>query len=291
LLDDLTKRVSCSRERATVRYVGPVPPTAGLWLGIEWDQPVRGKHSGSHGGVQYFTCRHPTGGSFVRPAKVSFGVDYLTALQQVYQKNEEKVTSKETMVSSGGRFFMLIFVLFRCFLSYNRLRLSSEPSALCPAFGGLTVLSLISCDLTWPQILEWAPLWPQLEELTVDENNITELQRCVLQSLMDMLQFFMWSLFLCSLQKLILSETGLTALQFDDSVFPLSAGGRTAMFPVLKDLNLDHNNITEWRVVDELAKLPSLVKLSCRGNRLVSSDGNLQTAKQLLVPLFMASNS
>lgn len=36
-----------------------------------------------------FLFRHPTGGSFVRPAKVSFGVDYLTALQQVYQKNEE----------------------------------------------------------------------------------------------------------------------------------------------------------------------------------------------------------
>lgn len=35
--------------------------------------------------------------------------------------------------------------------------------------------------------------------------------------------------------------------------------------------------------MDELAKLPSLVKLSCRGNRLVSGDGNLQTAKQLLV--------
>lgn len=29
--------------------------------------------------------RHPTGGSFVRPAKVSFGVDYVTAVQQVYQ--------------------------------------------------------------------------------------------------------------------------------------------------------------------------------------------------------------
>lgn len=30
------------------------------------------------------TLRHPTGGSFVRPAKVSFGVDYVTAVQQVY---------------------------------------------------------------------------------------------------------------------------------------------------------------------------------------------------------------
>lgn len=29
----------------------------GLWLGVEWDNPDRGKHDGSHEGVQYFTCR------------------------------------------------------------------------------------------------------------------------------------------------------------------------------------------------------------------------------------------
>lgn len=91
------RRVSCSGERATVRYVGPVPPTTGttriitaflvlvtgpvsdvrealhhlsnvsltrcwfvfpgLWLGVEWDNPERGKHNGTHEGVQYFTCR------------------------------------------------------------------------------------------------------------------------------------------------------------------------------------------------------------------------------------------
>ncbi|TWW59166.1 E Tubulin-folding cofactor [Takifugu flavidus] len=51
------RRVACDGERATVRYVGPIPPTAGLWLGVEWDHPSRGKHDGSHDGVQYFTCR------------------------------------------------------------------------------------------------------------------------------------------------------------------------------------------------------------------------------------------
>lgn len=29
----------------------------GLWLGVEWDEPDRGKHDGSHDGVQYFSCR------------------------------------------------------------------------------------------------------------------------------------------------------------------------------------------------------------------------------------------
>ncbi|TNN27273.1 Tubulin-specific chaperone E [Liparis tanakae] len=89
------RRVSCDGERATVRYVGPVPPTAGLWLGVEWDNPERGKHDGSHEGVRYFTCRHPEGGSFVRPAKVSCGVDYLTAVRQVYENQADKVLSED----------------------------------------------------------------------------------------------------------------------------------------------------------------------------------------------------
>lgn len=43
--------------RGTIRFVGPVPPTKGLWLGIEWDDVDRGKHSGEKDGVQYFQTR------------------------------------------------------------------------------------------------------------------------------------------------------------------------------------------------------------------------------------------
>lgn len=35
--------------------------------------------------------------------------------------------------------------------------------------------------------------------------------------------------------------------------------------------------------MDELAKLPSLVKFSCRGNRLLSRDGNPKTASQIVI--------
>ena len=32
--------------------------SAGVWLGVEWDLSSRGKHSGDHEGIQYFTCRY-----------------------------------------------------------------------------------------------------------------------------------------------------------------------------------------------------------------------------------------
>lgn len=40
----------------TVRYVGPVRGTRGEWLGVEWDDPARGKHAGVHEGLKYFDC-------------------------------------------------------------------------------------------------------------------------------------------------------------------------------------------------------------------------------------------
>ncbi|KAM6939614.1 tubulin-specific chaperone E [Xenentodon cancila] len=340
------RRVSCGGERATVRYVGPVPPTAGLWLGVEWDNPERGKHDGSHEGVQYFTCRHPKGGSFVRPAKVSLGVDYLSAVRQQYQINTEEVLSEEISISARKLEWMAVeerrlenlpsVVLNRvevngpgpvgeirkttpnvqwldltgsllcCWddvaaiteqldkleglqLSQNRLSLPSDPSAHSQAFCNLKVLALNCCRISWVQILQCAPMWPQLEKLSVEENDITELQRPegVLQSLKylnlssnPLVQDSVLSLSaLPRLEHLNLSNTGLSGIRFEDA----APGCQTARFPALQVLNLDHNNITEWCAVNELSKLPCLVKFSCCGNRLVSSDGNPETANQLLI--------
>jgi dynactin complex subunit len=71
-------------QRGTVRFIGEVPPTKGLWLGVEWDHPeVRGRHDGTHEGVKYFeptNKAHPHPASFVRPAKVTGGVSVCEAV-------------------------------------------------------------------------------------------------------------------------------------------------------------------------------------------------------------------
>lgn len=55
----------------TVRYYGPLTGTKGEWLGVEWDDPSRGKHDGKHEGEQIFTCLSSisTAASFVRPSR------------------------------------------------------------------------------------------------------------------------------------------------------------------------------------------------------------------------------
>ncbi|BGP47733.1 hypothetical protein JCM10450v2_003598 [Rhodotorula kratochvilovae] len=53
----------------TILYHGPVPPTKGLWYGVEWDEPARGRHSGVYEktGERFFETRIEGAGSFLRP--------------------------------------------------------------------------------------------------------------------------------------------------------------------------------------------------------------------------------
>lgn len=77
-------RVSCDGHYGVVRYCGPVVDTKGTWLGIEWDDPYRGKHNGCHKGVQYFNTRSETGGSFIRPQKVERTLSVADAVRDKY---------------------------------------------------------------------------------------------------------------------------------------------------------------------------------------------------------------
>lgn len=49
-------RIRHSGHLGTVRFVGQVEGTTGVWLGIEWDDPQRGKHDGVKDGKRYFSC-------------------------------------------------------------------------------------------------------------------------------------------------------------------------------------------------------------------------------------------
>lgn len=50
------KRLCYDDQLCTVRYVGKIQGMKGEWLGVEWDDPERGKHDGKHNGVRYFEC-------------------------------------------------------------------------------------------------------------------------------------------------------------------------------------------------------------------------------------------
>ncbi|KAF2154608.1 tubulin-specific chaperone E [Myriangium duriaei CBS 260.36] len=63
------RRLSLKGEACTVRYVGEVNGKKGQWLGVEWDDPSRGKHDGNFEGRRYFSCKSSSSqcASFLRP--------------------------------------------------------------------------------------------------------------------------------------------------------------------------------------------------------------------------------
>ncbi|XP_074846244.1 tubulin-specific chaperone E isoform X2 [Carettochelys insculpta] len=245
--DVLGRRILCDTEYATVRYAGSVPPTTGLWLGVEWDNPQRGKHNGSHEGIQYFKCRHPTGGSFIRPNKANFGVDFLTAVKNRYGLNDEEDVEceKENALVIGKKTVELVgfdsiieqqcqlnklvdISLRECAVSHAGQK--EEISTMCPNIRSVN----LSKNLlpSWEKVTDIACQVQNLESLDLSENKmkfppVSASVTCTL----------------CKLGVLALNRTGVTWPEV-----LLCAPG----WPALEELYLASNDITILERLEQL---------------------------------------
>ncbi|AEO53244.1 hypothetical protein MYCTH_2294310 [Thermothelomyces thermophilus ATCC 42464] len=90
----------------TVRYIGEVAGTTGSWLGVEWDDPSRGKHDGQHKGVRYFSCtsKSPNAASFVRPTRAADPPQtFLSALQHKYAGGPAEDQAPARQIKFSGK--------------------------------------------------------------------------------------------------------------------------------------------------------------------------------------------
>uniref|UniRef100_A0A8C3TUP2 Tubulin-specific chaperone E n=1 Tax=Catharus ustulatus TaxID=91951 RepID=A0A8C3TUP2_CATUS len=266
---------------------------SGIWLGVEWDDPQRGKHDGSYEGTQYFKCRHPKGGSFIRPNKANFGVDFLTAVKDRYGLNDKQDVQYGTgnTVVFGTK--TVEFVGMDSVAeqqSENKMRFPSTSTFTSSAFSNLKILALNQTEITWTEVLLCAQGWPVLEELYLSSNSITVLERPdnVLQTLklldlsdnqlLDGNQLHLIAE-LPRLEQLILRNTGISSIHFPDAEF----GCKTKMFPLLKRLAINDNKISQWSSINELDKLPSLRALQCNNNPFMDTEKNPETLIQLII--------
>lgn len=81
----LHQRISVGGCKGTVRYLGSLNDTGIQWVGVEWDEPSRGRHSGTYEGRSIFSCA-PGSGSFIKLAKVKLDqtFSFSEALERKY---------------------------------------------------------------------------------------------------------------------------------------------------------------------------------------------------------------
>lgn len=92
----------------TVKYVGPLPPTSThkpdvsadspTWIGVEWDDPKRGKHSGTYQDQQVFRTRIPGAASFLK----------FKATKRLRSASED-ASLRTGMLDAGKGFFQAVY--------------------------------------------------------------------------------------------------------------------------------------------------------------------------------------
>ena len=245
------------RAVATVRYVGPVDGQAGTWVGLEYDEPGRGKHDGSHAGRRYFSCSPgagPAAGSLVRLPKFLEAADggrpLADAARERYggagapgssgsadgggehgdQQQQQEQQQQQYLTTAGSR------------------RVAVEVSAPAPAArrasaagAALAVMAgeRVSSVVRWPAGMRRL-LYPAAccASMTPRKGKAARAQLCPTHCSI-----------LCVLQG--------------------PAAALRALLPSLAELDLSDNLVASWGFVAELAAaLPSLHTLNLSANRL-----------------------
>lgn len=101
-------RLSFSDVLCTVRYHGPLPDQGGDWLGVEWDDPHRGKHHGQYKGRRLFETlsSFPSCASFLRTSRVPDQPrSFLEALRHKYAEEglEQATTNTQGSIEISGK--------------------------------------------------------------------------------------------------------------------------------------------------------------------------------------------
>ncbi|XP_037575752.1 tubulin-specific chaperone E [Dermacentor silvarum] len=280
-------RVSCDGHYGVVRYCGPVVDTKGTWLGIEWEDPYRGKHNGCHNGVQYFQTRSETGGSFIRPQKVERTLSVADAVREKYFSTLSDLEApslsedqdvlllqftpnrtvqfvgpeKITAILSRGETIREVVLAN---MPVDRPGNDGELAGLVPKLQCLVLTHTMLS--TWEQVAQITRQLPYLSELHLSKNMLeipkepAELRdyfRSVRQMVLRGVGYSWDQALQCAemwpwVENLVLSLNGISVLRPPPEM----------LFQQLERLSLQDNPISSWETVCHLGHLPRLKSLS-----------------------------
>ncbi|KAI9228762.1 MAG: hypothetical protein DHS80DRAFT_30481 [Piptocephalis tieghemiana] len=298
------QRIRTGTYTATIRYIGAVPPTEGIWLGVEWDEAERGKHSGTHQGQVYFTTRISGSGSFIRPSSITdHPISLMEAAWEKYIGGPFKETDpalvetraqrnlEDSTIQLGGDGVDVETVgwekiakkqanleaLEEVSLTDGAIGYADPPSSNRIQLKGVKDLDL-SGNLI-PSLHTVSEMAQPLERLSILRLNRNRME--FPESSLDLVQGAFASVTVLSLVKTMSSLEEFSRVQ---DAFPklqeLYLDGNNlkriwskdtipaGLFSSLKHLSLQRNCLSTWSTIAPLASLPSLTKLDLLGNGL-----------------------
>ncbi|KAL5008816.1 hypothetical protein ScPMuIL_014397 [Solemya velum] len=278
-------RLKFDVDLATVKFIGHIPSSKGVWLGVEWDNPSRGKHDGTHEGQKYFQTSHPTAGSFIRPKKAEFGVRCLAALQDRYgrvETDDAGVVAEELYVLSSKKKQTFVEMVGAKSVNEKQSKLEeledvslrnmaiygSGPNPDLSRFApNIQELDLCQNLLpSWQSVATIAQQLPNLRTLNISQNKLQ-----FPDNPSDLIGCFP------SLRCLYLNRMNYTWQEVLRCC---------SMFPVLEDLHVCFNNIKElWgpNLLPKRLKLLNLESNPLEGWNQILKMGTLQNLEKLII--------
>ncbi|XP_047999954.1 tubulin-specific chaperone E [Leguminivora glycinivorella] len=277
-------RVKCNDDFATVKYIGEVQGYKGIWYGVEWDDPARGKHDGSVDDIQYFKTSKPGAGSFIRPNKIAPTITCADAIKKYYGDREDETVAahRRTVINEwkremGAPFIEMVgFEKIHQKQKFDRLvevcvrdrsvSRAGDVAALCPNTRSLDVSRNLFSN--WREVIQLSAQLPDLRELDVSKNRMAiDLPEETLDQL---------SIHLSNLEKLNLSVCDydwsdiLALSHLTPKIHEIIAAYNrvktisppTVTLRTLTILKLDGNPIDSWYEVMNLGWLKNLKVLS-----------------------------
>ncbi|BES88513.1 CAP-Gly domain [Nesidiocoris tenuis] len=275
------QRIQVGDSRGTVMYVGPVPPTKGIWLGIDWDDPSRGKHDGVYDGQRYFQARYSTSGSLVRLEKVNLGQTIVEAVKERYGADKQLMDEKEKeeiqKALNAPLFETVGFERQACEnfgaltvlgLSLHRVASAGEPGDLAKLCPHVSYLELSRNLLnSWQTVADITTGLNRLTVLDLSENRL-RFQDCDLVKVKNAIPKFQFlslsrveydwdDILTCavmwpSIATLEVSFNNITFLKSPPS----------DIFQNLRNLDLQGNHIKDWSEIAKIGHLPLLDTLN-----------------------------
>ncbi|KAI8391617.1 uncharacterized protein BYT42DRAFT_201605 [Radiomyces spectabilis] len=295
-------RIQVQHSLGTVRFIGTVENTKGVWLGVEWDDASRGKHDGSHQGIRYFHCSVPGSGSFIRyhPEKVRLGCTFMEALTSKYLEEDtsemtvyDPESDKGQLYFGGNKQIKVETVGFGKIQRQQRqlhklqvvgLAGQEISSAGVPGIIREAALNIVDLDLSrnlvadWHTIADIASQLPSLKILRLNQSRLQPPPNDVTVLYREGQSPF------ATLTTLVLNHTGVQWSEIEQlapllqPIEDLQLAGNdirqlsSVSLPHLKCINFEHNKLDNWTQVVKLGNLPSLETLFLNNNTIPSVD-------------------